>query len=535
MPPTLSFIAEFFLLISVLTSILGTGIAVIHRRTNLRGIALVSYGAAMGVALHALIGWTIAAFPAEHWIFVVVLIIFALASIAYILFQGIIGELLNLLSLPTKISLFLWLMFPVVSLGICHLDVQIPDSLADGMFISKAHTTNVKIQYLTWLPADNYIPFAAAEFFLRDISFKEYRPILPGNEVANRTVLMSLVSLPFLAALSNPVEKQPLGSYTYVERQWPDVWKLDTDYAFDEFEVVGLILNSLMLLGVICFCANVCGSAGLPLATLLYITNVYFISQTIYTWPKALAGFFILLSWTSIRLKHSPAIVAVLSALAYNSHPYAIVFAAFTGLFYLVSERQKDAPKYAALIYLCFFGIGILPWIIWTKFMLHIPSDLIAQNFSGPGTEAAWTSPLNFLWVRLNNFFTTSAMTMFSVYPFDLAAVVNYWMNCIPGAVGIIVIFPALMQCIKLKRSEPWLLYMLLGPPCAILAIYSCQGVLVLHGYQPILGVLLFFGVFWLTEHLSRPACFCLLGLQLAVNLGLVFARGTIVGAQLPF
>ena len=530
----LPFVWGLLLLLWVVVSILGSGIAVLHRCTPVRGMALVAYGAGAGVLLHALLGLGIALAPALRWSFVAALILFALAGTVYILFRRVLKELSIALSAPAKISLLLWFVLLVIGLGILHLDVRFPESLPDGLYIAKAHTTSVRIQYLTGLPADNYIPFAVSEFILRGVSFKNERPILPANEVTNRTVLMSLVSVPFRVALGAPRDHPQLGTYTYIGRQWPDVWKLDAKYSFDEFAVVGLILNSFLLLGLLMFCSAIGGTSVLPLAALLYVTNAYFISQTIYTWPKPLAGFFILLSWTSIRLRHSPAVVAILMALAYHSHPYAIVFAAFVGLFYLVHSRGEKLRAHSALVYLCVFGLGIMPWIVWTRFILQIPSDLIAQNFAGPGTEAAWASPVNFLWIRLHNLFAMAAPTMFSVYPFDLGAVANYWMFCLPGAVGIVIILPALAQCARLEKPQPWLWYGLLGPACAILAVYSCPALPVLHGYQPLLGVLLFFGVWWLTEHTSRLVCIGFVGIQLVLNVCLVLARGVVVGARFP-
>ena len=134
---------------------------------------------------------------------------------------------------------------------------------------------------------------------------------MPGNEVSNRTILMSLVALPFRVALGAPRDHPQLGTYNYVGREWPDVSKLYTGGYFEQFAVVGLVLNSLMLARAICFLLQPWRKFHvLPLATVLYVTNPYFIGQTIYTWPKALAGFFILLAWTSIRRGHGPAVVA---------------------------------------------------------------------------------------------------------------------------------------------------------------------------------------------------------------------------------
>ena len=72
--------------------------------------------------------------------------------------------------------------------------------------------------------------------------------------------------------------------------------KLNTGNRFEQFVIVGMFLNSLMLLGVLVFCSSFGAGSVLPVATLLYVTNQYFIAQTVFTWPKALAGFFILLA-----------------------------------------------------------------------------------------------------------------------------------------------------------------------------------------------------------------------------------------------
>jgi hypothetical protein len=72
----------------------------------------------------------------------------------------------------------------------------------------------------------------------------------------------------------------------------------------------------------------------------------------------------------------------------------------------------------------------------------------------------------------------------------------------------------------------------LLGPALSILAVYSCPALPVLHGYQPLLAVLLFFGVWWLSRHCSRRVYLGLVVFQLLLNLGLLLARGFIAGAH---
>lgn len=523
----MTFPAACLLLAWVVASILVNGLVPIHYFTRRRGLELLGYGAAAGVLLHGLIGLAIAAFPDARSIFTGLLIGLSLLSTGYFLLRGVPREFSAALSRPVKLAFGLWLLFLVLTLGLLHLDVRFPEPLPDGPYVFKSHTTNVKVQYLTSLPADNYIPFAVSEFFLRGVSFQKERPIMPANEVSNRTILTSLVVLPFRVAMGAPRDHPQLGTYTYLGREWPDVSKLYTDNSFEQFSIVSLVLNSLLLLGVIVFCAGLGASSIIPVATLLWMTNPYFIGQTVFTWPKALAGFFILLSWNSIRAGDSPAVVAALLALAFHAHPYAIVFAGWVGLYYLLQRQAKSVS-----LYLLVLAMMLAPWIIWTRWVLQIPSDLIAQNFSGPGTQEAWTSVVGFIWIRLHNLFYTLFSTVFTVYPFELRAVLDSWLFSAPGAVGLVLIYPALRQCAEVPTPRSWLWFGFLGPALSILAVYSCPALPVLHGYQAFLGVLVFFGVWWLERHLSRPVFLSLIGFQLAWNLGMILACGVTTSAH---
>jgi hypothetical protein len=528
----MTFASELLLLFWVVASLLLNGVALLRVFTKLRGLELVGYGAAAGVSLHAVFGWAIAAAPTARGVFVAILIALTVLSAAYLIWRRVFQELWNALSQGIKIALALWFLLLLFSLALLNVSVRSPRPLPEGVDIFKTPTTNVTIQHLTSLPADNYIPFAVSEFFLRGISFQKERPILPANEVSNRTVLMSLVALPFRTALGAPYDHPELGTFHYLDRDWPDVAKLNTNGAFEQFAVIGLVLNSLLLLGAIIFGAGFGATSVVPLAALLWVTNPYFIGQTIYTWPKALAGFFILLAWHSIRAGHRPVVVAVLLALAFHAHPYALAFAGWVALFYLLQWRRQKSGLLSLFVSLFTFIAFLTPWIIWTRYVLEIPSDLIAQNFSGPAAELAWASPMNFIWIRVHNLFFTISSTIFVLYPFDLGALLERWFVSLPGAVGVVLIYPAVARCAELPRPRPWLWYGLIGPALSILAIYSCPALPVLHGFQAPLAVLLFLGVWWLSEHCTRRVYLRLVALQLLLNLGMLVAWGLTSGVH---
>ena len=526
-------LADYLLLAWVLMSVSAIGIALCHRFTRLGGIELVGYGLAAGVVSHGLFGLLVALTGRLRLLFILLPVACAGAAVFYLFRQRIWTQLWPALTRPVRISLLIWLLFLAFCVALIHLDVRFPASLPDGMYVFKKHTLNVKIQFMTTSPADNYIPYTVTEYLLRRVSFRQERPLLPANEVSNRTILMSLVAVPFRAALSWPdYGSKQMGRFDYLGQSWPDVEKLYEEASFRQFLVVGIFLNSLLLVGLIVLFSNF-QSNGLGIASLLFVTNLYVIDQTIFTWPKAMAGFFIVLGWNAVRRNYDPKIVGLCAAAAYHCHPSSIAVAASLGLWYALQGWRAKKSFRPALEFVGVFVLALLPWLIWTKVILRIPSNMIAQNFAGPGTEAAMASPIDFIWIRFKNAFDTFAPLPFSVYPFQLDAVVNHAMFCLPFAVGIFLIIPALAECWHLRAKEPMLIwYALTIPAAVILGLYSTTALPVLHGWQPIIGALMFLGVLRLRRNLSPFAFVALVAFQLLCNLCIVVSRGVLVGAH---
>jgi hypothetical protein len=384
------------------------------------------------------------------------------------------------------------------------------------------------------LPADNCIPHTVTEFFLRDVSFKKEHPILPNNEVSNRTILMSLVALPFRAVLGWGQRREgALGTYSYVGKDWPDVEKLNDDESINHSFIIGVFLNSLMLLGLLVLFSNFELPESLSAAVLLYITNPYFIGQTIFTWPKAMGAFFVLLCWNSARRNHDPWIVGVAAALAYHCHPVNLAIAAGPGLWYAIKAWREKSGFRPALEYGAVFLLAILPWLVWTRLVLQLPANLLAQNFSAEGTADLIGSPINFVWVRFHNIMVNFLPVSFIVYPFNLEGVLYYAMTCLPTAVGLFVCLPAFLECAERWKSERMLLlYGMLLPAAAILLVFSLPARTVLYGWQPMAGVLLFFGVHRLRRNFSSFTYRALVIAQLVCNLTVFVLRGFLVGAH---
>lgn len=531
MPP---FVSDYLILIWVLVSVLSAGIALCVRFTRLQGIELIGYGAGAGVVVHGIFGLLIALNRHLRHSVGLLAICGAALALGYLIRRRVWRDLKATLSAPLRLALMLWLLLLVACIALAHVDVRWPDTLPDGQFVFKKHTLNVKIQFMVGLPADNSIPHIVTEFFLRDVSFKTEHPILPENEVSNRTILMSLVALPFRAVLGWGQGRQnSLGTFSYVGKEWPDVEKLGDDKSINHLFIIGLFLNSLMLLGLLVLFSNFEAPKSIPVAALLYITNPYFIGQTIFTWPKAMAGFFVLLSWNSARRNHDPKIVGLATALAYHCHPASLAVAGGLGLCYGIRAWRQKSSFRPMIEYGAVFLLMILPWIAWTQFVLHLPSNLLAQNFSGAGNTDLMASPINLVWVRFHNVMVNLIPVSFVVYPFDLPSVVYYAMHCLPTVVGLFLIVPAVQECAQRWKSERmFLLYGMLLPAAAILLVFSLPARPVLYGWQPMVGALLFLGVLRLRRNCSIATYRALTVAQLICNLTVLAARGFLVGAH---
>ncbi len=528
--------ADLLLLAWVAISILWPGCAICHRWTQLRGIELFVYGAGVGIVLQAFLGLALTASRGARYPVVIVGVLATLAAGAYLWRSGAARAWWRDLRLSLRLSLALWVLFAATCVAVTHLAVRLPAELPDGRYIFKENTLNVRIQYLTTLPADNLIPYLVTEYFLRRISFRQEHPILPGQEVGNRTILMSLVALPYRAALEMPRRgPRPLGTFRYVQAEWPDVAKIYRDDLYRQVLVVGIFLNSLLLPGLLAVFSRVArASRILPCAAVLYLTNPYLITQTIFIWPKALAGFFLLLAWHSVRRRHHPAVVGAGAALACHAHPLAGMFTLGLGLFYLAQVGRGRGGGREVVIFGGSVGLLLAPWFLWTQLFLQLPSDLLWQNVAGPGTEVALASTLDFIWVRFWNFFHLLAPMMFFVYPFNTEAVVEAFQHCLPGAVGLILIGPALVQAARSVRPGALKWCALLGPLVVLVVIFSMQALPILHGYQVAVGGLLFFGVVALARGCSSRVFWSLCALQLLVNVGVLALRAYDRGWHIP-
>lgn len=524
------------LAIWALSSILFAGVAGMKIfRARFAGLELLSFGAGLGVLIHGLAGLAIALSPAKQTTArVLFLVIWSLAAVALWRQRrggGSPGSFHVWCEPGVRSTLAILSLFIITCVSLTHLQIRFPRVLPDGAYVFKEHTLPVKLQVLAGaLPMDNYIPFVVQEYLLRDISFVQEHPIAPGQEVSNRTILMALATAPFRAALKSPPRREmPLPRFPYVRTEWPDVRVFMEGDGFRRFLAVGIVLNALVLLGA-ALVISAHGPRSLLVPGLLLLgTSPFYLSQTIFTWPKCLAAFFLLLALHALARKKSPVLVAAAGALAYHSHPYAAVFLLCFGCHYAAMalwKRQRSELE-QFVCYAVTVGLALAPWFIWTRMVLGLPSDLVAQNFVAHGGDSL---PAH-LWVRIMNLYEALAPGMLSVSPFKAEPVFRGALLCLPGILGLLAL-PAYAGCVRCLRSHRvFVVYGVLLPAVLLSLPFSNRGMpLTLLAFHSIGVCLLLLGLVVLARA-GRAIAMTVIAAQILLQLALLVPYGYALGA----
>ena len=397
------------------------------------------------------------------------------------------------------------------------------------------------------MPADNVVPFVAEEYLAHGISFRENAPILPGQQVTNRPILVSLVTLPIRLAMGKAELITSLPKFEYVATQWPDFRLLVRDTkAFSIFLGVGVFLNSALLIGAgLLLSQRHTGAHPAAMLVALFATSPYLIFQTVFTWPKALAGFFILLAAFVYFAHRRAGLAGFLVGLAYLSHPYAIAYALVAGVLLLLlpgtwRERIVRASAFAGG-----FVMPVAPWFVWAKYVLAIPSDLVEQNFVIHGMKA-----YAFFSTRVANLLNTILPTHLMSYDGDFAAAyVRSGLN-LSGALGGLMVVWLLLQRSGMGRVRKQLqgsagqmvmadvslngeLTFCTLSALLLLVVFSSPAIPLVHGWQPLAALLLVLCV----NRAEMGAGFgvVLVWLQVAINLMLCIYYVGVKSGQIAF
>lgn len=532
----LPFLEDTALALWALGSIILVGVAGLKTfRPPFRGLELLAFGAGFGVLIHGLVGLAIALSSAKQTtargLFLLIWSLAALGLWRRRKSDGSRGNFLGWREDGVRPTLVILVLFIVSCVSLTHLQIRFPRVLPDGTYIFKQHTLPVKLQVLSGgLPVDNYLPFVVQQFLLRDISFTREHPILPGQEVSNRPILMALVTAPFRAALHSPHRREkPLDRFAYVGREWPNISVFAEGPGFRRFVAVAIVLNALVLLGAALVIASHGPRFLLVPGLLLLATSPYYLSQTIFTWPKCLAAFFLLLALHALARRKSPALVALAAALAYHSHPYALVFIGGFGFHYaavaLWKRRRAELEQF--LLYGATVTLALAPWFVWTLFILHLPSNLVVQNLAAEGVDSLAAH----LWIRLVNLYLAFAPWVLSVSPFEATKFFYYTLICLPGILGLLVL-PAYAGCaLCFSSHRVFVLYGGLLPAVLLSLPFSMGGAqLTLLAFHSIAVCLLLLGLIVLARA-GRVVAVTVVAAQIVLQLALLCNYGKALDA----
>jgi hypothetical protein len=411
-------------------------------------------------------------------------------------------------------------------------------ALPDGPYVYKQWNWPVQVQYSALdLPADNVIPYYAGEFLARDIPFEEHRPLLPGQEVSNRTLLSPLIFVTFRAATHQSTAAPPVGTFDYLGTSWPDASDLYRRQTFEVFLASSIALNALVPVGCLLLCR-----VGVPLLRrrhvdvvrpephpvtlaalgLVIATTPFWVQQTFFTWPKNLAIFLILVALSlADDSRKALALSGLAMGLAYQAHPLALIPA--VGVFgMLLLGRAVRWPGLAA--YGTAFVVTVMPWIVYTRLVLHIPSDLLKQNL-------AVRQPLaDHIAARAANAYTGLAPTWLDTYPFVVRTFLQRYCVSAVSIVGVVLLAGWAVRAIERERDDvearreirTWLCFLVITVGL-LLASFSRPNVVMFHGGQISCVVLLAVLIRVTTRSAARNARLQrLLAAQCALNAGVL-------------
>lgn len=449
------------------------------------------YVVSSGMAFLALIGFALWSLPMpEDWYGSLVLGI-ALLGILLLVSNATRASLKNFLRL-NPVPILVWLFVVAITTLFSFLPINKPAELYDGPYVFKTWTLPVQIQALAMnYPPDNAIPAVVTEFLANDIDFGDERPIMPGQEFANRPILASFAALPLRLILgSDDKNSSPLDKFDYVGTSWPDTLSIVSDREFRIFLSTAIPLNAslaaitawlIMQLRVFKEGANRKLLYGVVAA--FVILNPFLIFHTLFTWPKNLAATFIITSLIAIKsdIPKKYLLAGMFMALAYWSHPMTMPFIFVAALYMLFDGVSKKMLWHNLLRTGAFMLVTlsvIAPWVLWTNVHMKMPFDLIAQNATPSGTL------IEQLGVRINNIFILSAPTHLNVQPMEIGSFLASYMTNLWNPLGLfmIVLFPALYF---FRTHE--LNYLVVVPTISALLItllHAFPAPTIVHGWQ---------------------------------------------------
>jgi hypothetical protein len=247
-----------------------------------------------------------------------------------------------------------------------------------------------------------------------------------------------------------------------------------------------------------------------------------------------LAAFYLVSAVLFLLASGSPAIAGLLIGLAYLSHPYAIAFIiAFAAATVLELVRQMVLPAWRPIMGLALSNrnlltawitivLVILPWHLWTRLVLQIPSDLLSQNFGS--AENAWS----FVYPRLVNIATAVLPLFLLPETWASGELRGTMLVNLVSALGVVPLLFLPWALLRTARELPLLAVWLCTVSGLILVgVFGDIGLRpLLHGWQSVWPGLLTLTLLAMSRQFGPNAVLIACWTQLPMNLAYLIAYG---------
>lgn len=366
---------------------------------------------------------------------------------------------------------------------------------------------NVKVLNISHTNAnDNYIPYRQAQFFTNKLK-PASNPFIAewGVGFFQRTPLMGAVTAFYFNLFRN---KPP------IDYLWSSS-AIDPSNTYIKFQIIASILNSLFVVPAYYLLKKLFNKKTAIISVLFIFSSHFFLYNNIFSWPKSLVAFFILLSWILLLEDTLSATIlaAAISALAYFTHDLAILYIAASLVFLLSKKRIRDM---FILLGGLFAALG--PWWFVASVYYKKPSSFYLYPFAVDGIPTIeqkdavlqkffHTPALQLIHIRINTLYY-----LFAPYTF-LEKTTNFaqklWafsIFTIPGSLGLGLIIPSTIGFVKKIAKTPFWCF-ILTPILLVLIIFgwsSPGSIGAIHFSQPITVILIGCGVWWLLSLTSK-------------------------------
>jgi hypothetical protein len=314
--------------------------------------------------------------------------------------------------LPAFLS---WFLIVTIAAFLTSIPIMEKSQLPDGPYVYKNWSVPVANQWAAGdMPTDNSLPYFTGEFLVRGVNLKEVHPIMPGQEIVNRTFGVPFLYLAFRQLGGFATNEINIPTFNYVGVDWPDATVLYSIDSYKVFNAVSLVTNGFLVFVLVFVLSRIRASnqSTIPSAILVGVFP-FFVHQTFYTWTKSFCLAFTVLA-IHFFLKSRYLSAGLYFALSYYVHPMALIFIVSLILFDLVKSRRLRTSLILPPI------ISIFLWQLWVR-TTNLSSDLIQQNlFSNQ-------SLIDHFFARLNSIGMFLNPGTLSVYPFNLRNFMNSW------------------------------------------------------------------------------------------------------------